>query len=94
MNPLELIRFVEANVEGPQQLNVLARMADAPDDTFAPVMQLPVQNEIPAFRLGDKGLGSSLVNIDYGTAAPVPGQIQEVPKSLGELLIGEVDGNF
>lgn len=91
MNPLELIKFIESAVKGEtQQLNALALMADAPSEEYIAAMRLPVQNELPAFALGDAGVGSDLANLDYGVAAPVPGQ-EATTQSIGELLIGEVD---
>ena len=94
MNPLELLKFIEGSVEGDaNQLNALALMADAPADDFTSSMKLPVQNQIPAFQLGDKGLGSMLANLNYGSAAPVPGQAPEpASQSIGDMLTGEING--
>ncbi len=93
MNILELINFVESNVKTPQdQLNALAALQDAPDDEFQAKIRLPVQNEIPAFRVGDAGVGSVLKEQNYGVPAPVPGKVTPSELSIGELLIGEKNG--
>jgi len=89
MGPLELIRFIEANVDGPEQLHALAALSDAPVEGFQSKIKLPVQNELPAFSLGDGGVGSSLRGLDYGVPAPVPGQESPAPLSVGELLVGD-----
>ena len=92
MNPLEILKFVQGQVNGgSEQLHALAALADAPGEDFQPTMRLPVQNPIPAFRLGDSGLGSLLANLDYGVPAPVLGQEIVRTPDIGQLLVGEHD---
>lgn len=93
MNPLEIIKFVQSQLgEGSEQLNALAALADAPGEDFQPTMKLPVHNHIPAFRLGDDGLGSVLANFNYGIPAPVLGQEVSMTPNIGQLLVGEFNG--
>lgn len=93
MGPLELMKFVESTVEGAdEQLAALALLADAPGDDFTAPVRLPVQNELPAFKIGDGSLGSHLAELDYGVPAPVLGQPIEESQSIGDLLIGEING--
>lgn len=94
VNPLEILKFVESAITGEaQQLNALALLAEAPSEDFAASIRLPVQNELPAYQLGNNGLGSTLANTDYGIAAPVPGQAPGIAdQSIGELLTGDLNG--
>ena len=92
MNPLELMQFVEANVPASEQLNALALLADAPGEDFQASIHLPVQNALPALRLGGPDVGSLLANMNHGVAGPVIGQASTTEPTLGELLIGETDG--
>ena len=90
MGPLELLKLVQgtARTEA-EKLQALAGLADAPPEDFEPKMKLPVQNDIPAFKLGTGDLGSILAGLDYGVAAPVIGQDTSGDASIGQLLIGE-----
>ena len=93
MNPLELVRFVESVLPEHERANALALLADAPGEDFLAKIPLPVQNELPAFRVGTNTLGSNLANLNYGVAAPVFGEEPAtLDKSIGELLTGEIDG--
>lgn len=95
MNPLELIAFVEANVPAAEQLNALALLADPPGEDFQVKTKLPVVNELPAFHVGQAGLGSELANTNYGVAAPVLGQAPQATElSIGDLLTGDIDELF
>ena len=91
MNPLDLIKFVEAQTQNEQeQLEMLAALADAPSEDFASKMRLPVQNKIPSFHLGRGDVGSSLTGKDYGVPAPViDAPPVEAGEDIGQLLIGE-----
>lgn len=90
MMPLELLKFVQGQTGNEaEQLQALAALADAPGEDFSPRMSLPVQNDIPSFRIGDGSLGSLLAGTNYGIPAPVIGQEDSGEPSLGQLLIGE-----
>lgn len=91
MNPLDLLKFVESNVEPSNQLNVLALLGEPPAEDFAPLMSLPTQNVMPAVNLGDGGVGSMLANMDYAIPAPVFGEADFSNKSIGELITGEIE---
>ncbi len=91
MNPVELIKFVREHFEpGSEQLQALAALSDAPPEDYKPVMQLPVQNELPAFKIGDGSPGSLLLNQGFGVPAPVFGQEGGGTPTIGQLLIGEM----
>ena len=92
MNPLELLKLVQgtARTEA-EKLQALAGLADAPSEDFEQKMRLPVQNDIPAFKLGTGDIGSILAGLDYGVPAPVIGQESGGDISIGQLLIGEED---
>ena len=92
MNPFELFQFVKSRFDNEHdQLHALAALQDAPPEDFSPTIKLPVQNPIPAFRLGDGGLGSLLANQDYGVPAPVFGQESSGETlDIGELLVGDM----
>lgn len=90
MNVLELIKLVQERAHTQEeQARLLASLADAPGEDFQPKVKLPVQNELPAFRLGDGSVGSLAAGLDYGVPAPVPGSEESREPSIGELLIGE-----
>lgn len=94
MNVMELIKFVQSHLpEGPAQVRALAALSDAPSEDFVPTIRLPVQNSVPAFKLGNEGLGSLLANLNYGVAAPVIGQEVAKTPDLGQLLVGERNGS-
>lgn len=93
MNPFDLIKFVEENVDSSEQLHALAALADAPGEDLVAKVRLPVQNEIPAFSLGNGKIGSMLAGTNYGVPAPVLGQAASKSPSLGELLIGDINDN-
>jgi hypothetical protein len=90
MDPLELLKFVQGSARTEaEQLNALAAMADAPGEDFVGRIKLPVQNKLPAFKLGKGDLGSILAGQDHGVAAPVIGQETSGEPTIGQLLIGE-----
>lgn len=92
MTPMEIFKFVQDQLsEGPDRLHALAALSDAPGEDFQPTMQLPVQNPLPAFRLGDNGPGSLLANQSYGVPAPVLGREAEGTPDIGQLLVGEIN---
>jgi len=95
MNPLELFKLVQNQYDNEQdQIHALAALADAPPEDYQATISLPVQNPIPAYRLGDGGLGSLLANTNYGVPAPVLGQEKSGETlSIGELLVGEINAN-
>lgn len=94
MNPIELMKFVGAQgLTEQEQIHALAALADAPPDDYVPKISLPSglmgPKEIPAFKLGNGGLGSMLANQDHGVPAPVFGQANTAILSIGQLLVGE-----
>lgn len=92
-NIMELIKLVQGTARSEaEQIEALAAMADAPGDDFAPTMRLPTVNDLPAFKVGNGGIGSKIAGLDHGIAGPVPGQERTTPPTLGELLIGDTDG--
>jgi hypothetical protein len=93
LSPLDLVKFVKSYSTNPQeQLQHLAALADAPGEDFESKIKLPMQRDIPAFNLGDGSLGSVLADQEYAVPAPVPGQENAQVPSVGELLVGEIDG--
>jgi len=94
MNPMELLKFVQSQFSSESdQVNALAALADAPPEDYQPLISLPMQNKIPAFKLGNGSLGSILANQDFGIAAPMIGEKSGVP-SIGQLLVGEDDARI
>ena len=90
MDPLDLLKLVNSTQRSEaDKLQALAAMADAPGEDFMRGVKLPTQNAIPAFKLGNGGLGSMIAGTDYGIAAPVIGQKSNYNQSIGQLLIGE-----
>ncbi len=91
MNPLELLKFVQGSQRNEtEQLKMLAALSDAPPEDYEATVRLPQQNELPAFQLGDGGVGSQLMGLDYGVPAPVPDSPQADNASIGQLLVGEL----
>lgn len=91
MNPIDLIKFITETIASePDRLNALAALSDAPPEDYVPKIQLPVQNDIPAFKIGNGSFGSMLLNQDYGIPAPVIGQEDTIVPSIGQLLIGDM----
>ncbi len=91
MNPIELIQFVQSQLTSESdQLRALAALADAPGEDFQAKIRLPVQNPLPAFKLGNDSLGSVLADHEYGVPAPVIGQSDTSTKSIGQMLVGEM----
>lgn len=91
MSPLELMKFVQVHVPATDQLHALAAMADAPAEDYVPLSPLPAQNVLPSFKLGDGGLGSILSGQNYGVPAPIFGEKDSSPPSIGQLLVGEIN---
>jgi len=90
MNPVELIKFVEQYFESERdQLHALAALSDAPPEDYTAHVRLPVQNPLPAFRIGDGNLGSILKGQNHGVPGPIIDKIGSEPLSIGQLLIGE-----
>ncbi len=91
MNPIDIIKFIQSHFENSsEQLNALAAFADAPPEDYQPKIQLPVQNEIPAFKIGDGSFGSMLLDQNYGIPAPMFDQEDTGIPSIGQLLIGDM----
>lgn len=94
MDPIEIFKFVQSQLsEGPDRLHALAALGDAPPEDFQPLMRLPVQNPIPAFKVGNDDLGNLLANQNHGVPAPVLGQDPAEAPSIGHLLVGDIDGS-
>jgi len=92
MNPMELFKFVQSQFRSESdQVNALAALQDAPPEDYQPLISLPMQNKIPAFKLGNGSLGSILANQDFGIAAPMIDEAAPAP-SIGQLLVGEDNG--
>ncbi len=95
MNIMEMIKLVQGKARSEsEQLQSLAMLGPPPGEDFKPQIKLPVMNDVPAFNLGRPGLGSVVAGKEYGVAAPVPDQPITMPPSLGQMLIGETDGNL
>jgi hypothetical protein len=93
MNPMDLVKFVQAHIPAPDQVHALAALSDAPPEDYIPKIRLPTQNTLPAFKIGDDSPGSILAGQNYGVPAPVFGEKGSEPPTIGQLLVGEVDGN-
>lgn len=90
MTALELLKMVqESGLSQREQLEALAALSDAPPQDYAPLMKLPIQNQLPSYRLGSDGIGDVLSGWNYGVAAPVIGQETVADSSLGQILLGE-----
>ena len=91
LDPLELVKLVQAhNVPEGEQAQVLAVLAEAPDESYKAKMRLPSMSKLPAFKLGKNDFGSVLAGKDYGIAAPLPGAESNSKPTIGELLVGDM----
>lgn len=91
MNPLELLKFVQGQTRNEsEQLQMLATLAEPPAEDYQPKVRLPVQNEIPAYKVGDGSMGAVLANLEHGVAGPVIGQQDNAGDSIGNLIVGEL----
>lgn len=87
---MEIIKFVQSQTPNEnEQAKMLAALVDAPGEDFEPKMPLPVQNEIPAYKLGDDSIGSILANQNKGIPAPIPNMPEQNERTIGQLLTGE-----
>lgn len=94
MSPLEMLKFVQGSGRSEaEQLKMLAAMGDAPEEEDQIPLKLPVQNDIPAFKIGDGSVGSQLLGQDYGVPAPVFGEHDQSQPSIGQMLVGDYDAN-
>ena len=90
---MEILKFVESQfTSNSDQLMAMSALGDAPAEDYQPLISLPVQNEIPAFKLGNGSLGSILANQEFGVPAPMINSQDATVPSIGQLLVGDNDG--
>lgn len=93
MDTLALIKFVQQHTgDINEQAKILAAYGPPPEEGFAPKQKLPVQNDIPSLSLKQETVGGDLAGLDYGVPAPMFGEKGNEPPSLGQLLVGEING--
>ena len=95
MNFMELLKFAQSQTkdEGRQVEIMASLLGEAPAEDFTPPpAKLPTQNELPAFSVKQDGIGGDLAGLDFGVAAPLFGQKADREPSIGELLVGEING--
>lgn len=92
MDTLALIKFVQQHTDDiDQQAKILAAYGPPPEE-FEPKQKLPVQNDIPSFSLKQNSVGGDLAGLDYGVPAPMFGEKGNEAPSLGQLLVGDING--
>lgn len=91
-NVLELIKMAQGQTRNEAEQAQILSTFGAPPENFQPKVQLPVINDMPSFSIAQKGVGGALSGKDYGVPAPIPGQENPTPPTLGQLLIGDFDG--